>query len=224
MEKKKLTDYNNQDQLRFDGEDSEIENTLKKAVYATNTAVFKKAQKNKDLSGMGTTIIAALVLHGALYITHVGDSRLYFVNDDGITQATRDHSYVQTLIDLGQITPEEASSNPHKNIITRAIGTQKKVEPDIIFQNLEQTDTKYLLLCSDGLTNYVDNSTIHSIIKESTSLEECCNALIDKANENGGGDNVKAVVISLDKETEDPKDAEVTDTTEETTSSDVTED
>lgn len=200
--KKKLSDYKNQEQLGFDGEDPNIENNLKKAVTATNTAVFKKANKDKQLLGMGTTLVCALIINGNLYAVNVGDSRLYFVNDEKLVQLTRDHSYVQALIDLGQITPEEASFNPHKNIITKAIGTQKKEQPDIFFKNLSQTNCKYLLLCSDGLTNFADEDSIHKIIMSDSSLEEKCSALIDKANDNGGGDNITAVLIELDPPTE----------------------
>ena len=147
---------------------------------------------------MGTTLVSALIIDGKLYITNIGDSRLYLVNKDEIKRLTRDHSYVQTLVDLGQLTPEEAEKNPHRNIITRAIGTQKKVEPDLFFKDLSEGDVEYILMCSDGLTNFVEEKEIHSIIKESESLESACNILIDKANENGGGDNITAVLIKLD--------------------------
>ncbi len=197
--KKKLSDYDGQNQLRFNGEDAEIEKALKKAAANANSAVFRQATKDKELSGMGTTLVSALILDDTLYVTHVGDSRLYYVYPDKMVQITRDHSYVQTLIDLGQITPEEASSNPHKNIITKAIGTQKKIEPDIIFKNLSEDKPSYLLLCSDGLTNFVNDVAIHSIILESETVEDACNALIDKANENGGGDNITAVLIKTDQ-------------------------
>lgn len=203
--KKKFSDVKQQDQLRFDGKNSEVEKLLKKAVTLTNTTVFKMASKDKELAGMGTTLVAALVSDNRLYVTNIGDSRLYFVKEDEITQFTRDHSYVQTLIDLGQITPEEATKNPHKNIITKAIGTQKKTEPDVFFKDLSEDNIEYLLLCSDGLTNFVESSVIHSIIKESDDLEKACTALIDKANENGGGDNITTVLIKLDTQPSEPK-------------------
>lgn len=196
--KKKLSDIKQQDQVRFDDKNPEAEKLLKRAVTLTNTAVFKKALKEKELEGMGTTLVSALIIDGKLYITNIGDSRLYLVNKDEIKRLTRDHSYVQTLVDLGQLTPEEAEKNPHKNIITRAIGTQKKVEPDLFFKDLSEGDVEYILMCSDGLTNFVEEKEIHGIIKESESLESACNILIDKANENGGGDNITAVLIKLD--------------------------
>ncbi len=203
--KKKLSDIKQQEQIRFDDRDPETEKLLKRAVTLTNTAVFKKALKEKELVGMGTTLVSALVLENKLYITNVGDSRLYLLNQDEIKRLTRDHSYVQTLVDLGQLTPEEAEKNPHKNIITKAIGTQKKVEPDLFFKDLSDGDVEYILMCSDGLTNFIEEAEIHSIIKESESLEIACNTLIDKANENGGGDNITAVLIKLDAPSSDTK-------------------
>ena len=199
--KKKLPDFYNKKQKTYIFEDDDIKKILQKAVDSANSSVYKKANKNEELSGMGTTLVCALIIDNRLFIAHIGDSRLYFVLKEEIKQITRDHSYVQTLIDLGQITPEEASFNPHKNVITRAIGTQKTVEADIICYNLSDIDAEYILLCSDGLTNYADNKTIHSIITESDSIENACKVLIDKANENGGGDNITAVIIKLDKNT-----------------------
>lgn len=201
--KKKLSDIKQEEQVRFDGKNPEAEKLLKRAVTLTNTAVFKKALKEKELEGMGTTLVSALIIDGKLYITNIGDSRLYLVNKDEIKRMTRDHSYVQTLVDLGQLTPEEAEKNPHKNIITRAIGTQKKVEPDLFFEDLSERDVEYILICSDGLTNFVEEKVIQGIIQESETLESACNALIDKANENGGGDNITAVLIKLDTLTSD---------------------
>lgn len=200
--KKKLSDFKQQNQLRFDGEDEEIEKMLIKAVSVANTTVFKKAAKNKELVGMGTTLVAALIADDNLYTVNVGDSRLYLINKDSMKQLTRDHSYVQALIDMGQLTPDEAANNPHKNIITKAIGTQKKESPDVFFTNLSGEMTEYLLLCSDGLTNYVKEDVVHSMIKECTDLEECCTKLIEKANENGGGDNITVVLIKLDASNE----------------------
>ena len=195
--KKKLPELTMQTQLEFEGNVSKIEQILNKAITATNTAVFKKATKSKNLAGMGTTLVCALIVEGFLYVANVGDSRLYGFADDKMIQITRDHSYVQTLVDLGQITPEEANNNPHKNIITKAIGTQKNETPDFFFDNLSASDTDYLLLCSDGLTNFVEEDTIRDIVYGDTSLEEKCDKLIEKANEGGGGDNITVVLIKI---------------------------
>lgn len=196
--KKKLADLKQQDQLRFDGKCDETEKLLVRAVNLTNTALFKKSTKDKELEGMGTTLVSVLIRDDKLYVTNIGDSRLYFVDGGALTMITKDHSYVQTLVDLGQITPEEARTNPHKNIITKALGTQKKVVPDIFFADISETKPEYLLLCSDGLTNFVDEENIGRLIKESESVESACNALIDEANQNGGGDNITVVLIKLD--------------------------
>ena len=195
--KKKLPELNDQLQLEFEGKVSKVENVLKKAITATNAAVFKKASKNKDLAGMGTTLVCALVIDNYLYVANVGDSRLYGFSEDKMIQITRDHSYVQTLVDLGQITPEEADTNPHKNIITKAIGIHKKEEPDIFFDNLSASDADYLLLCSDGLTNFADKEVIKQIVTSEDTLEEKCTKLIDTANANGGGDNITVVLIKI---------------------------
>ena len=193
--KKHLPEIQEPTQLEFEGRITKIENILKKAVTATNTAVFRKATKSKDLAGMGTTLVCALIIDEFLYIVNVGDSRLYgFVNGD-MVQITRDHSYVQTLVDLGQLTPEEATHNPHKNIITKAIGVHKSEEPDIFFDNLSASDAEYLLLCSDGLTNFAELDTIKSIVLGDGTLEEKCDKLIETANENGGGDNITVVLV-----------------------------
>lgn len=196
--KKRLSDFTSKEQIQFDEEDIKCETALKKAIDSTNTTVFRKANKNKNLSGMGTTLVCALVVNNKLYAANVGDSRLYSVSKNEITQLSHDHSYVQTLVDLGQITPEEAATNPHRNIITRAIGIHKTEDPDIFLKDLSKTDTEYLLLCSDGLTNFIDINDAHKIIiDEEKSLEEKCTALIDKANENGGGDNITVILIKV---------------------------
>ena len=127
--KKKLPDFKEQTQLEFEGRIAKVEEVIKKAITAANSAVFKKATKNKDLSGMGTTLVCALIVDDSLYIANVGDSRAYGFSEGEMLQITRDHSYVQTLVDLGQLTPEEAATNPHKNILTKAIGIHKKEEP-----------------------------------------------------------------------------------------------
>ena len=206
--KKKISDILQQNRNDSEKVCRDTEKILRKAVSSANAAVFKKASREEELEGMGTTLVSALLIDKKLYITNTGDSRLYFGDAGGLTQITRDHSYVQTLVDMGQLTPEEAENNPHKNIITKAIGTQKKIEPDVFYADLEESGTEYILMCSDGLTNFVDKAEIHSIIKEGEDLEAVCTALINRANENGGGDNITVVIIKLDSE---PSDKENTD-------------
>lgn len=195
--KKSLSDVDDNGQLRFQSDINDIPTILEAAVNAANKDVYKKSARSKKLSGMGTTLVSALIIDNTLYTINIGDSRLYFVSSDKITQITHDHSYVQTLIDLGQITPEEARSNPHRNIITKAIGIANNETPDITHQNLDESDTEYILLCSDGLTNFADEKRIIELVHENETPEAICTALIDEANANGGGDNITTVVIKL---------------------------
>lgn len=172
-----------------------IKKALDKALKKANAAVHGAAKSNAELSGMGTTLVAALFLDGVLYSVNVGDSRLYMIDKNEIKQLTHDHSYVQFLVDLGKISPEEARSNAHKNIITRAVGTEPEIEPDITAHDVPTDDGRYFLLCSDGLTNMVDEAEIHRIVTDALPLEIKVKALIEKANGNGGSDNITVVVL-----------------------------
>ncbi len=169
--------------------------SLKKA----NDAVYTAAKSNDELAGMGTTLVAALFLDGVLYSVNVGDSRLYMVEKDKITQLTRDHSYVQYLIDLGKISPEEARSNAHKNIITRAVGTEPELEGDICAHDIPTDDGRSFLLCTDGLTNMVDELEIENSVSSTVPIEIKVKALINLANNNGGTDNITVVVAETNK-------------------------
>lgn len=182
---------------------SEIKRMLVKGVDLANERVYLKAKQSYDHKGMGTTIVAALVIDKVAFCLNVGDSRLYLLKGSNIRQVTKDHSYVQYLIDMGKMTPEEAESSSHKNIITRAVGTEISVEPDIYLERLEEGS--FMLLCSDGLTNMVDNATICDIVSGDRSfnhigqveLDIKARKLIDTANENGGNDNITAVLLKI---------------------------
>lgn len=176
-----------------------IKKALETALRMANKAVYAESKSDPGLSGMGTTLVAALFLDGVLYSVNVGDSRLYMIDKDGITQLTHDHSYVQFLVDLGKISPEEARSNAHKNIITRAVGTEAEIEPDITAHDVKTDDGRYFLLCTDGLTNMVEEPDIQRVILGSVPLEIKVRALIDVANENGGTDNITVVAIESGK-------------------------
>ena len=143
---------------------------------------------------MGTTLVAMMIFRDTVYAVNIGDSRLYIIADDGICKLTRDHSYVQKLLDEGKITEDEARVHPNKNIIMRAVGTDPEVKPDF-FKVLP--DKKTFLLCSDGLSNFVDDKTIEKIIRSSVSLREAVETLIEKANAAGGGDNITAVLVKV---------------------------
>lgn len=190
------------EQSMSDGEGkSDIPLLLSEAAAEANAAVYAMAQERPELAGMGTTLIAALICGSALYIANIGDSRLYVVTDTEIKKITRDHSFVQYLVDMGQLTPEEAAKSPHRNIITRAIGSDRTVETDTFTVSLAGGGSRYILLCSDGLTNYVTVEKIRSVLTaneggfDRAALESKVIALVEAANEAGGGDNITALVI-----------------------------
>ena len=164
------------------------------AVAKANDDVFSKANKDKELEGMGTTMIACLFDGKEYYVVNVGDSRMYIIDDKkyAINQITKDHSLVQEMIDSGAMTKEQAERSPNKNIITRVLGVDDIVEVDF-YKNKHKSGI--MLLCSDGLYNYADESDIAKYISQYESIENCVNELIVKANENGGGDNITAVII-----------------------------
>ena len=164
---------------------------LGSAISLANETVLQKAGSDKSLEGMGTTVVAATVEEDCLYIANVGDSRLYLLNKD-IEQITRDHSLVEEMIRQGELQRKDARSHPDKNIITRAVGVYPQVKIDFFDVNLEAGDI--ILLCSDGLTNMVEDEEILKIVKGAQSLEEAGNALVEKANQNGGRDNISVVL------------------------------
>ena len=167
---------------------------LSYAAKCANSEVYQAARKKESLRGMGTTLVAMMIFRDTVYAVNIGDSRLYIIADDGICKLTRDHSYVQKLLDEGKITEDEARVHPNKNIIMRAVGTDPEVKPDF-FKVLP--DKKTFLLCSDGLSNFVDDKTIEKIIRSSVSLREAVETLIEKANAAGGGDNITAVLVKV---------------------------
>ena len=167
-----------------------VKNLLESAISAANAVVFEKSLKDDELKGMGTTIVAAVIMGSIAVIAYVGDSRAYLVNDT-ITQLTKDHSLVQLMIDTGRITPEEAKTHPDKNIITRAVGIENFVDADIEIIDVSPDDK--LLLCTDGLSGVVEDSEIQLIINEYSNVS--AEKLIEKALENGSRDNITAVVF-----------------------------
>ncbi len=195
--KKSFSSSQENGQVCFEVDSNDVEDIIKGGITKANTEIYKKAKRSKKLSGMGTTLVGAIIYGSLLYAVNIGDSRLYLISKDEMNQLTHDHSYVQALVDLGQITPEQALTSPHKNIITKALGISESAEPDIFKLDLSEMAAEYVLLCSDGLTNYVSTEKIHSIILEGNSLEEMCTALVDEANQNGGGDNITTVLIKV---------------------------
>ncbi len=179
---------------------ADVSQALEHAVSAANDAVKARADEDETLAGMGTTLVCALILDRTVYAANVGDSRMYLITEHGIKQITRDHSYVQYLVDAGSLTPDEARHAPNKNIITRAVGTEESVEADIFEMTLSpDADTPvYGLLCSDGLSNQLsDDEIAHLVMEGGDELEATVCKLIDRANDSGGPDNITAVLFRL---------------------------
>ncbi len=173
--------------------DASIRNMLDTALSAANVEVFDMANDKPELLGMGTTVVCAIIKDGQAFIAHAGDSRAYLLNDCGFTQVTTDHSVVQDLLNNGKITPEEAKNHPNKNIITRAIGVDKEIDVD--FDQVDFSDGEVLLLCTDGLSNYVSDDEIVGAITDG-KYYAYADRLVQKANNNGGGDNITVVAIA----------------------------
>lgn len=168
-----------------------VEQMLKNAVASANIELYDMSVGNPVYNGMGTTAVLALVKGTTAVIAHVGDSRIYLLNN-GVKQLTRDHSVVQSLIESGKITSEDAKVHPRKNVITRAVGAEENIAVDTAVLTLEDNDA--LLLCTDGLTNFLSDGDILELFK-SNPQELLPEKLIDAANSNGGGDNITAVVL-----------------------------
>ena len=164
---------------------------MKHAIARANERVLEAAKQDMKLHGMGTTLVVATVIERTLYFANVGDSRLYLLND-GIKQLSKDHSLVQEMVRLGGINQEEAKYHPDKNIITRAIGAKEEVEIDFFEYRLKKEDM--ILMCTDGLTNMVEDEDILHIVKGSRDLVEVVEQLIERAKNNGGSDNIGVVV------------------------------
>ena len=172
-------------------EKEEILKLIKSAMEYANMVVYEKSNQEKELEGMGTTLEVCLIYNNKIYIGHVGDSRIYRIRKEFIRKLTHDHSYVEKLVKDGTITRQEALHHPKKNMLTKALGCTSFVEPDVTVKGFIKDDI--ILICSDGLTNMVEEEEIYKIIREDYTLAP--NRLIDKANENGGYDNVTAIVI-----------------------------
>ncbi len=178
--------FNIWEECDFIKDAQEIEEYIKNI----NTEIYNMSQHSETLSGMGTTLTLVVTNGADAVIFHVGDSRVYLINDK-ITQITKDHSLVQYLIDQGQITIEEGLHHPQKNIITRALGTDEHVEVDVLKIKIKPSDK--LLVCSDGLTNNVSDEKIYQTIKNN-SVDQAADLLILEANSNGGSDNITVVL------------------------------
>ena len=161
------------------------------AMEYANMVVYEKSKEEKELEGMGTTLEVCLIYNNKVYLGHVGDSRIYRIRKEVIRKLTKDHSYVQQLVEDGKITREEATNHPKKNMLTKALGCTPYVEPDIRARNVEKGDI--IIMCSDGLTNMVTEQEIFEAVKE--NAEKAPEVLVQKANNAGGYDNITVVTI-----------------------------
>lgn len=164
---------------------------IKSSIEYANMVVFEKSKTTEELKGMGTTLDICFIYNNKIYIGHVGDSRIYRIRGEIIRKLTKDHSYVQQLVEDGKITREEANHHPKKNMLTKALGCTAYVEPDIRARNLNVGDI--LIMCSDGLTNMVEEKEIYQVVKENS--KEAPNILVEMANQAGGYDNITVITI-----------------------------
>lgn len=167
---------------------------LKSGIEAVNERLYEESLLRRELRGMGCTLVAAVVEDHILYVANVGDSRLYLIRGKSIRQVTRDHSYVEEMVAMGQMRRGSVDYNNRKNIITRAMGIGRSVEPDFFEVDLEEGD--YILLCSDGLTNMLDDDAICAIITGTGGLKDKASRLIQEANQQGGIDNIAVVLVN----------------------------
>ncbi len=180
---------NNFEQIEKD-RDSIIQ-LLGSSIEYANMIVYEKSRENKELEGMGTTLEICLIYNSKVYIGHIGDSRIYRIRKSFIRKLTQDHSYVQKLVKDGEITQEEAEHHPKKNMLMKALGCNAFVEPDVMVKGLLKDDI--LLMCSDGLSNLVDEENIYQVAK--VNIEQATKELVRMANDKGGYDNITVVII-----------------------------
>jgi PPM family protein phosphatase len=176
------------------------EQWLKEHVAKINETLFQHSLHNDECQGMGTTIVGAICTKQFVTVGHIGDSRCYLLNSYGFQQITEDHSLVNELVKTGQISKEDAEYHPRKNVLLRALGTEKQVKLDIKSLVLEENDM--LLLCSDGLSNKVSEQAMIDILTSKQSIEDKAQALIDLANEHGGEDNITLAIVEFSSEHE----------------------
>ena len=168
---------------------------LRNAVKLANFTVYDQSCQFEEFSGMGTTLVAAVIRNKNATFLNVGDSRAYKIDSNGISQITVDHSLVQLMVDRGELTPEQAKNYPGKNFITRAIGTESVTECDIFHRRLERGE--YLLLCSDGLSNLVDDQEILFEVMHGMDKQQCCAMLVAIAKKRGAPDNVTCLLVQI---------------------------
>lgn len=175
----------------------QAEQWLKQVIHSVNEELKKYADEHEECQGMGTTVVVAICTDQFVSVAHIGDSRCYIANAFGFKQLTQDHSLVNELVRTGQISEEEAEHHPRKNVLLKALGTEYEVHPDI--HTLEFDPDDRLLLCSDGLTNKVDDEELGNLSTFDGEWAVFCNGLIKLANDRGGEDNITLAVVHYDR-------------------------
>ena len=168
---------------------------LKQAAEDANRAICERAEAEPGCRGMGTTMVGAILRDGTAWVVNVGDSRAYHITTEGIQRITKDHSVVQELVDAGYITQEEARFHPRRNLITRALGTERTIEADVFQRPVRSGE--YLLLCSDGLVNELTDEELRDEVLKGGTAEEICRRLMDRALTDGASDNVSVVLFRI---------------------------
>ncbi|WP_077326096.1 Stp1/IreP family PP2C-type Ser/Thr phosphatase [Virgibacillus siamensis] len=170
-----------------------MEKWLSESVTRINNAVYEHAMNHEECFGMGTTIVGVACIKDFTTVVHIGDSRCYILNDDGFKQVTEDHSFVNALVQSGEISKDDAQYHPRKNVVLKALGTESHIEPDVRTVCLDPGNK--ILLCSDGLTDKVEDNELEKILQEEADLQVTGDQMIDLANERGGEDNISLVLL-----------------------------
>jgi protein phosphatase len=180
-------------ELREDMSEVSLRAVLSSAIAGANAMIYEQALKDESLAGMGTTMILAVLLHNTLYIASVGDSRVYLFSPDSYRQLTKDHTIVQRLVDIGEISEADAKVHPKRHYITRAVGVSATVEADFLVESMGERDIA--LLCSDGLYTYLDEGVTYALLRQCLA-NGSAQPLIELSNAHGGADNITAVLIA----------------------------
>lgn len=175
----------------------DAEKWIDNIINDVNDIIYQQSQKHKHLHGMGTTVVLSICTNDFVTVGHIGDSRCYVFNNNGLKQVTEDHSLVNELLRTGQITLEDAFYHPRKNVVLKALGTEKEVSADI--QSIEWKKGNRLLLCSDGLTDKITNDELADFIDDGHDLHVACEQLIQEANHRGGEDNISLIMVDYVK-------------------------
>ncbi|OLC01719.1 MAG: hypothetical protein AUH78_16995 [Gemmatimonadetes bacterium 13_1_40CM_4_69_8] len=176
--------------------DDQVADRMRTAIRAANGAIFQRTLTEHDKRGMGTTVTALVLYHTRFLIGQVGDSRAYLFRDSNLIQLTKDHSYVQEQVDAGYLTPEQARSHPYSNVITRCVGANSDVMPDIYLGTVKPRDL--FLLASDGLTGMLEDHQLAELLTASRMPQEHVDELVTEANRHGGLDNITAILVRID--------------------------